>query len=83
MSKHVSFPASHLSSFDLGNRIQVITADGAKVIDTLVGISATLRNGQKRLLLSFQNVTAVAGEYAHGAGAFELNPEQFVRRIDA
>jgi len=83
MSKHVSFPASHLSAYDLGKRIQVITAEGAKVTDTLIGVSATLRDGKTRLLLSFQNVTYAADNYMTGAGAFEVQPDQYVRRIDA
>jgi len=79
MSKHVSFPASHLSAFELGKRIQVITKDGAKIADTLTKITATVDNkGVAHLYLNFENV----GTDPYNGASFEVALDQFVKRID-
>jgi len=80
MSKHVSFPAEHLSSHDIGKRIQVITVDGAKITDTLTRIVAEDRNGVTELYLTFASVNSVA--YSMSGGAFQVNPLQYVKRMD-
>lgn len=79
MSKHVSFPASHLSAYDIGKRIQVITVDGAKITDVLTRVTAEDHNGVTRLYLTFASVNSVA--YCMTSGAFEVKPDQYVRRI--
>ena len=79
MSKHVSFPAAHLSAHEVGKRIQVITIDGAKITDTLTRIVVKLDGGKARIFLTFANVGYTD---SYGSGAFEIYPDQFVKRID-
>lgn len=78
MSKHVSFPASHLSAHEVGKRVQVITVDGAKIADTLTRIVASNTDGKVRLFLHFENV----GNDPYSGHGFEVALDQFVKRID-
>lgn len=77
MSKHVSFPAAHLSAHEIGKRIQVITVDGVKIADTMTGLFISRdddRKGVTRIFVMFENVKSY---YSH-----EIDPEQFVKRAD-
>jgi hypothetical protein len=84
MSHNVSFPAEHLSAYDIGKRIQIISPEGAKITDELTRIIA-FRNdkGVAKLFLHFANVlhptalTHLRTEYG-----FEVNPEQMVKRVE-
>lgn len=78
-TQHISFPASHLSAHEVGRRIQVITKDGAKIADTLTGLSVKLDGGKARIFLRFANVGL---HDSYGNGDFEVLPEQFVKRIE-
>jgi len=75
MSKHVSFPASHLSAFEVGKRVQVVTVDGAKITDTLTGLFVKQEGDKVKLFVQF-------GSINQAFNSFEVNPDQFVKRID-
>lgn len=77
MSKHVSFPAAHLSSFDIGTRLQVVTTDGAKITDTLTKIVAKAGGGVTELYLTFESLNSNTSF----SGAFQVDPKQFVKRV--
>jgi hypothetical protein len=83
MSKSVSFPAEHLSAYDIGKRIQVKTPDGAKITDELVRIvSFRKETGDVKVFLHFANVLS-AREVTHRVEyGFEVDPQQYVRRMD-
>lgn len=82
MSKHVSFPASHLSHYEIGKRIRVITVEGAKIEDTLteLHVGPSGNGNPARIRLRFASV----GFYDRGGmdGTFEVAPDQHVKRID-
>lgn len=84
MSKHVSFPAAHLSAYDIGKRMRVITIAGAQIEDTLCRITTSLdSNGKTRLFLNFMHALPTqihsGREYDRG---FEVKLDQMVKRID-
>lgn len=76
----VSFPASHLSAYEIGKRIQVITTDGAKIADTLTKIVAVQDGDKPSLFLSFENVTSIDGLYSERG--FQVALDQYVKRIE-
>jgi hypothetical protein len=80
---NVSFPAKMLSSYDIGHRVQVITAEGAKITDTLVGINTYRRNnGTVFLFLTFENVTSTKLVTHPGSQAgVMVELEQYVKRV--
>jgi hypothetical protein len=83
VSKHVSFPASHLSAFDIGNRIRAITVDGAKIEDTLTRID-TFRNsdGKVVLFLHFSTAIPLSNLHLNNSRGFHVELDQMVKRID-
>lgn len=78
-----SFPASHLSAYEIGKRIKAITLDGATITDTLTKITTYAdRTGKVRLFLHFQNaIPSKSAEYLDERG-FEVALTQFVKRVD-
>lgn len=79
MSKHVSFPASHISAYEVGKRLQVITKAGAKIADTLTSVTVKLDAGSPRIFLGFANVSH---SDAYGNGDVEVLADQYVKRIE-
>lgn len=81
---NVSFPAEHLSAYDIGKRIQIKTPEGAKITDELTRIVAFRNNeGVAKLFLHFASVVhASALTHIRTEYGFEVDPEQMVRRMD-
>ena len=82
MSDKVSFPAEHLSAYDIGKRIQIVSPDGAKITDELVRIvSFRKETGDVKIFLHFANVLS-AREVTHRVEyGFEVDPTQMVKRV--
>jgi hypothetical protein len=80
---NVSFPASHLSAFDIGKRLQVITTEGAKITDKLVQLTTKqCRNGQVFLYLYFENTLSTRSVTHPGnESGFMVDLNQFVKRV--
>lgn len=81
---NVSFPAEHLSAYDIGKRIQIMSPEGAKITDELTKIVAfRSETGVAKMFLHFANVihpatvTHMRTEYG-----FEVDPEQMVKRVE-
>lgn len=81
----VSFPASHLSSYDVGKRLKVITKSGAIVTDVLTQITASFNPDrmETRLFLQFVSVLSTTAVTHRDDRGFEVDPSQFVKRVDA
>lgn len=85
MSKHISFPASHLSAYEIGKRVRVITKEGAKIEDTLTSITTHLcLDGKVALFLRFANAQSPNGDIYNDRTryGFEVALDQMVKRID-
>lgn len=78
-----SFPASHLSAYEIGKRIKAITLDGATITDTLTKIVTYAdRSGEVKLFLHFKNTLPTkSAEYLDARG-FEMALDQHVKRVD-
>jgi hypothetical protein len=80
MSKHISFPAEHISAYEIGKRLRAITKEGAKVEDVVKALRVIAGGEGKpnRIFLWFQNVPA----NSYDDRGFEILPDQMVKRID-
>jgi hypothetical protein len=77
-----SFPASHLSAYEIGKRIKAITLDGATVTDTLIKITTYLdREDKVRLFLHFKNALPTRSEMFLDQRGFEMALDQHVKRV--
>lgn len=78
MSKHISFPAEHISAYEVGKRLRVIAKSGAKIEDVVTQVRIVSDNGANRVFLWFKNVPA--DDY--GQRGFEVALDQMVKRIE-
>lgn len=79
---NVSFPASHLSAYDIGKRIKAITLDGATITDKLTKITTYLtKDGEVALFLHFASALPTASAHYLDERGFRVALDQMVKRV--
>lgn len=83
---NVSFPAAHLSAYDIGHRIQFLSPEGAKITDELTRLVAGVTADGETVLRLFLKNTAPANAQVLGRGiddyGFLVKPDQMVKRVN-